>query len=321
MSLRAELNNEAFVFLDSKWMKEADIPSAFSSSRENLQIDASREIQSDQTLWEQNKALWELKGALWWENQALKKETAALQGLRMENYGVQVTRDESLQKKPQQDKNPLEGLPILSLPDSVANKALRGLRDEKRTLPVFWENNAALKTFPDKLFPGKMNSMPVLQVEKLTERSLGKEEPAVPETSQAVTVHEKSHKATLPQADIAVPEIQEESGTSPVPDRNKTPVSVLEEKELSLFFRKLEGIVQALLREKQQLLEEKRDFSTLKRENKTLREENEKLRLQLGSVRGFIHKIVAHMNAMLLQLKTFAFLLQAEEETEKPESC
>ncbi|XP_060096753.1 protein chibby homolog 2 [Heteronotia binoei] len=318
---RVKLSEDTFVFLDGKWVNETYIQSAFSSSPENLQKHTSKKICNDWTLWEENKALWEENKALRMENRALREENKALQCLRMENKGIQVIYDESLQQVLQQDKA-LEGLPNLGLPNSIENKALQVLREENKALQVFRENNVALKIFPDKVFPEKKSiPVPVLQKEKLTVQLLGKEDPAVPETSKVVTVQENSAKVTLPQAIKPVSEIPEDSRTLPVLERSKTPVSLLEENEAFLAVQKLNQIVLSLLRENQALLEEKRSFHTLQGGNKILWEENNKLKLQHSALKGAINKIVAQIDALQQELNTLVFLPEAETETKRVESC
>ncbi|KAL8186677.1 UNVERIFIED_CONTAM: hypothetical protein K2H54_004656 [Gekko kuhli] len=317
---RVKLSDDTFVFLDGKWVNESYIQSGFSSSPENLQKHTGRKIRSDWTLWEENKALWEENKVLRMENRALREENKALQCLRMENKGIQVIYDESLQQVLQQDKKTLESLPNLGLPISIENKALQVLREENKALQVFQENNVAFKIFPDKVFPEKKKPIPipVLQKEKLPAQLLGKEEPAVPETSKAVTAQEDSTKATLPQAVKASPEIQEESRTLPVLEKSKIPVSLLEDNEAFLTVQKLKKVLLSL---NQALLEEKETFHTLQGENKTLWEENNKLQQQHRATKGAVSKALAQMEALQQELKAIAFLLEAEKETKQPESC
>ncbi|XP_054839945.1 protein chibby homolog 2 [Eublepharis macularius] len=317
---RVKLSNETFVFLDGKWVNETYIQSAITSYPETPQKHVGKKLRSDWTLWEENKALWEENQALRVENRALREENRALQCLRMENKGIQVIYDESLQQVLQQDKT-LEGLPKLGLQNSLENKALQVLREENKALQVFRENNMALKIFPDKIFTEKKKPIPVLQKEKLTVQLLGTDEPAVPETSKAVTVQENNPKATLSQPVKIVQEIQEDSRSLPVLERNKTTVSPLEENEPLLAVQKLNQIMLSLLREKQALLEEKEAFQTRQGDNKILWEENNKLKLQQNAIKGAINKIAAQVDVLQQELSALAFLQEAENETKKLETC
>nr|XP_056706527.1 protein chibby homolog 2 [Euleptes europaea] len=320
---RVKLSDDTFVFLDGKWVNETYIQSAFSPSPESLQKHAGKKIRSDWTLWEENKALWEENKALRVENRALREENKALQCLRMENKGIQVIYDESLQQVLKQENKPLvESLPTLGLQNAKENKALQVLRDENKALQVFRENNVALTFFPENIFPDKKKPIPVLQKEKLTVQILGKEEPAVAETSKVVAAaQEISAKATLSQVVKAVPEIQEESRALPVLERTKTPLTLPEENEAVLTVQKLNQVVLSLLRENQALLEEKQALHSLQGGNKMLWEENNKLKLQHGAIKVAIHKIVAQLEILQQELNAFAFPPEAESEAQKPESC
>lgn len=312
---RVKLSDDTFVFLDGKWVNETYIQSALASSPDNIQKHTSKKIRNEWTLWEENKALWEENKALRMENRALREENKALQCLRMENKGIQVIYDESLQQVLQQDNKPLEGLPNLGLANTLENKALQVIREENKALQVFRENNVALKIFPEKVFSEKKKPIPLLvQKEKLSVQSLGMQEPAVPETSKSVTAPESSPKASLSQTLKTVPETQEESRTL---ERNKPPVPLLEENEGYLAVHNLNQMVLSLLRENQALLEEKQASQVLQEGNKILWDENNKLKLQHNALKGAIRKMAAELLALEQELNTY----EGEKEIKKAESC
>ncbi|XP_061490713.1 protein chibby homolog 2 [Rhineura floridana] len=311
---RVKLSDDTFIFLDGKWVNETYIQSALSSSMEARQKHSSKKMHNDWTLWEENKALWEENKALRVENRVLREENKALQALRMENKGIQVIYDESLQQILQKENKPLAALPIIELQDDMGGKALQVFREEKKALQIFREKNMALKVFPEE-----KKSTQFLQKEKQSAQLLAKEDTPAQEASKIVA-QDTSNKPALAEAIEAIQEIQEESRTLPVQERNKT-LFPLKESETLEAVQKLNETVLLLLRENRALLEQKEDLQTIQGGNKILWEENKKLKLQQNAIKGAVCKIITQMDLLHEELNSFASVEESENVLKKPESC
>ncbi|XP_062989372.1 protein chibby homolog 2 [Elgaria multicarinata webbii] len=289
---RVKLSNDTFIFLDGKWVNESYVQPAFSSPAEAHKKYSTKKVYNDWTLWEENKALWEENKALRIENRVLREENKALQCLRMENKGIQVIYDESLQQVLQQEKKPLATLPVIGgLRDGIENKALQ----------IFRENNMASNVLPEE-----KKASSVFQNEKQSSAQLlGKEDNPIQEISKIV-VQESNNKPALTDAVKTVQEIQEESSAVPVQERNKTSLSPLQENEALEALQKVNQTVLFLLRENRAVLEEKQDLQTIQGGNKILQEENNQLKLQQHTIKGAISKIIAQMGLLQEELNSFA---------------
>uniref|UniRef100_A0A670I4U2 Spermatid-associated protein n=1 Tax=Podarcis muralis TaxID=64176 RepID=A0A670I4U2_PODMU len=280
---RVKLSDDTFIFIDGKWVNETYIQSALSSATEARQKHSGKKMHNDWTLWEENKALWEENKALRVENRALRDENKALQSLRMENKGIQVIYDESLQQVLQKENHPLAALPIIAgLKDSMGEKALQVFRDEKKALQIFREKNMALKVYPEEKKPA-----PFLQEKQPAQSSANEFTPAQ-ETSKIV----ERNKALLP----------------------------LKENEALEVVQKLNETVLWLLRENHALLEEKQDLQTIQGGNKMLWEENKKLKLQQKAIKVAISKIIAQMDLLHEELHSFDPMEESETGMKNPES-
>ncbi|KAJ7324469.1 hypothetical protein JRQ81_017489 [Phrynocephalus forsythii] len=313
---RVKLSDDTFIFLDGKWVNETCVQSAFSSSAEAHKKHSNKKIHNDWTLWEENKALWEENKALRMENRVLREENKALQCLRMENKGIQVIYDDSLQQVLQQENKPLAALPVLAgVQEGIENKALQLIHDEKKALQLFREKNLALKVFPEE----KKRS-PVLQHENQPAPLLGKED-APPQDTKKAVILETNNKPALPEEEKTLQEDQEEPNTLPRKEMKKTSMLACEEKEALEAVQKLNQTVLYLLKENRVLLEEKEELQAVQGGNKILWEENNKLKLQQSAIKNAISKIMAQMGLLQEELNSFALTQEAETGIKKPDSC
>uniref|UniRef100_A0ABM5FVA2 Protein chibby homolog 2 n=1 Tax=Pogona vitticeps TaxID=103695 RepID=A0ABM5FVA2_9SAUR len=300
---RVKLSDDTFIFLDGKWVNETCVQSALSSTAEAHRKHTNKKVHNDWTLWEENKALWEENKALRMENRVLREENKALQCLRMENKGIQVIYDESLQQVLQQENKPLAALPVLTgLQDGIENKALQ----------IFRDKNMALKVFPEV-----KRQTPVIQCEKQPAQLLGKED-ATPQDAKETAVLETNNKPALPEAEKPV---QEENNTVPRKEMKKMSISPLEENEALEAVQKLHQTVLYLLKENSALLEEKEELQAVQGGNKILWEENNKLKLHQAAIKNAFSKITAQMSLLEKELNSFAFTQEAEIGIKKPKSC
>uniref|UniRef100_A0A8D0ATL9 Spermatid-associated protein n=1 Tax=Salvator merianae TaxID=96440 RepID=A0A8D0ATL9_SALMN len=279
-----KLSDDTFICLEGKWINESKIQAALSASAEAQQKHPSKKVHNDWTLWEENKALWEENKALRVENRALREENKALQSLRMENKGIQVIYDESLQQLLQQENKPLAALPIIGgLQDSMGKKALQVLREESKALQIFREKNLGLKVFPEE-----KKATPVIQKEKQSPQLIKEDSPA--EESSKAVAQDSYNKPALDETVEAAQETPEENRILSIQERNKI-LSQLEENEALEAVQKLYQTVLFLLRENRALLEEKQNLHIIQENNKLLWEENNKLKFQQTAIQGFISKI------------------------------
>nr|XP_028584741.1 spermatid-associated protein [Podarcis muralis]XP_028584742.1 spermatid-associated protein [Podarcis muralis]XP_028584743.1 spermatid-associated protein [Podarcis muralis] len=310
---RVKLSDDTFIFIDGKWVNETYIQSALSSATEARQKHSGKKMHNDWTLWEENKALWEENKALRVENRALRDENKALQSLRMENKGIQVIYDESLQQVLQKENHPLAALPIIAgLKDSMGEKALQVFRDEKKALQIFREKNMALKVYPEEKKPA-----PFLQEKQPAQSSANEFTPAQ-ETSKIVG-QEASNTTAPAEAAEAVQESQGERRVLSVQERNKALLPLKENEALEVV-QKLNETVLWLLRENHALLEEKQDLQTIQGGNKMLWEENKKLKLQQKAIKVAISKIIAQMDLLHEELHSFDPMEESETGMKNPES-
>ncbi|XP_042316694.1 protein chibby homolog 2 [Sceloporus undulatus] len=294
---RVKLSDDTFIFLDGKWVNETCIQSAFPSSAEAQKKHVNKKMHNDWTLWEENKALWEENKALRVENRALREENKALQYLRMENKGIQVIYDESLQQILQQENKPLVALPLIEgLQNSKENKAIQLIQGEKKALQLFLEKNLPLKVFS--------------QERKLTP-VLKKEDSLDQETKKNI-VQEANNKPASADAVRIVQEIQEENSAMTGKERQQTSLSLLDENEILEAVQKLNQTVLFLLRENHVLMEEKQALQTVQGGNKILWEENNTLKLQQKAIKGALSKIIAQMGLLQEELNSFAFMQESE---------
>ncbi|XP_028584741.2 protein chibby homolog 2 [Podarcis muralis] len=311
---RVKLSDDTFIFIDGKWVNETYIQSALSSATEARQKHSGKKMHNDWTLWEENKALWEENKALRVENRALRDENKALQSLRMENKGIQVIYDESLQQVLQKENHPLAALPIIAgLKDSMGEKALQVFRDEKKALQIFREKNMALKVYPEEKKPA-----PFLQEKQPAQSSANEFTPAQ-ETSKIVG-QEASNTTAPAEAAEAVQESQGERRVLSVQERNKALLPLKENEALEVV-QKLNETVLWLLRENHALLEEKQDLQTIQGGNKMLWEENKKLKLQQKAIKVAISKIIAQMDLLHEELHSFDPMEESETGMKNPESA
>ncbi|XP_033004353.1 spermatid-associated protein [Lacerta agilis] len=311
---RVKLSDDTFIFIDGKWVNETYIQSALSSATEARQKHSGKKMHNDWTLWEENKALWEENKALRVENRALRDENKALQSLRMENKGIQVIYDESLQQVLQKENHPLAALPIIAgLKDGMGEKALQVFRDEKKALQIFREKNMALKVFPEEKKPA-----PFLQEKQPAQSSANEFTPAQ-ETTKIVS-QEASNTTAPAEAAEAVQEAQGERRVLSVQERNKALLPLKENEALEVV-QKLNETVLWLLRENHALLEEKQDLQTIQGGNKILWEENKKLKLQQKAIKVAISKIIAQMDLLHEELHSFDPMEESEIGMKNPESA
>lgn len=311
---RVKLSDDTFVFLDGKWVNETYVQSALSSSTEAQQKHTHKKMHNDWTLWEENKALWDENKALRVENRALREENKTLQCLRMENKGIQVIYDDSLQ----QDSKLLTAFPAIGrLHESMESKALQIIREENKAIQVFREKPAALKVLAAEKKPA-----PALQKDKHAAQAFGNENALAQENNAAVTVLETS-KIALAQVVKDIQGIQEESSSmSSAQEITEKSLQPLEENEAFQAVVKLKQTVLSLLRENQALLEEKQGFQkNVQGESKALWEENNKLKLQQNTVKVAIGKIATQLEELQQELNSFASRPELENGMKKAENC
>ncbi|XP_060131091.1 protein chibby homolog 2 [Zootoca vivipara] len=310
---RVKLSDDTFIFIDGKWVNETYIQSALSSATEARQKHSGKKMHNDWPLWEENKALWEENKALRVENRALRDENKALQSLRMENKGIQVIYDESLQQVLQKENHPLAALPLIAgLKDGMGEKAIQVFRDEKKALQLFREN-LALKVFPEEKKP-----IPFLQEKQPAQSSANEFTPAQ-ETSKIVG-QEDSNTTAPAEAAEAVQESQGERRALSVQERNKALLPLKENEALEVV-QKLNETLLWLLRENHALREEKQDLQTIQGGNKILWEENQKLKLQQKAIKVAIGKIIAQMDLLHEQLHSWDPMEESEIGMKNPESA
>uniref|UniRef100_H9GIN8 Uncharacterized protein n=3 Tax=Anolis carolinensis TaxID=28377 RepID=H9GIN8_ANOCA len=300
---KVKLSDDTFVFLDGKWVNEAYVQPALSSSADAHKKHYSKKMHSDLTLWEENKALWEENKALRVENRTLREENKVLQCLRTQNKGIQVIYDESLQQMLQQENKPLVALSRKAgLQGGKENKALQFIQEEKKALQIFREKILALKVFPEE---GKKLT-PVLQKEKQSDLLLEKE-PLEQETDNTSASAEPAK---------AEPENQEDNSATSGKEMQPTSLSLLEENEVLEAVQKLNQMILFLIRENHTLLEEKQVLQTIEGGNKMLWEENNKLKLQQKTIKDALSNIIAQMGLLQETLNTFDFTESQSENAE-----
>ncbi|KAF7247352.1 Spermatid-associated protein [Varanus komodoensis] len=296
---KVKLSDDTFIFLDGKWVNESYIQSAFPSSAESHKKHSNK-VYNDWSLWEENKALWEENKALRVENRALREENKALQCLRMENKGIQVIYDESLQQVLQHQKKPLVALPVMGgLQDGIENKLHPVIQEESKALQLLRENNVVLKVFPEEKKPPAAP-----QKEKPSTQLLAKEDVPSQDTSQTI-VQETQNRPALTEAAQAAQESQEEVGAVQVHGKSKTSLLPLDDNEALDALQKVNQTVLFLLREKRVAMEQKLDLLTIQGGNKMLQEENNKLKFQQNAIKGAISKIIAQMGVLQEELNSF----------------
>ncbi|NXD11533.1 SPERT protein, partial [Nothocercus nigrocapillus] len=278
---RVKLSDDTFIFIDGKWVNELYHQPPFAAHEKHF----SKKSHNEWSIWEENRALWEENKVLRIENSMLREENKALQCLQAQNKTVKVIYDDSIQQ---------------------------GLQKEKKSFPVFQDNNIGVQVNPDTK---------ALQIVREKNRALelfrqeNKTLPIIWKNRKAIAVHEESKEASsVLQKDTQTttdpeegpspaPQQEHEAGSSiPTQNEKKGASAMQGEYAIGQAMQNLYQALQVFLKEDGILLGDKKDLQILQEENKAFQEENNKLRLQLNAVKNTVSDITAQMEMLQKEL-------------------
>ncbi|NXI56634.1 SPERT protein, partial [Chloroceryle aenea] len=294
---RIKLRDEAFVLVDGKWVNEIYCQPPFASHQKFF----NKRVQTEWSIWEENRALRDENQVLRTENRMLWEENKALRRLQSQNETVHFIYTDATQQ---------------SLPK------------QKKPFPFFQERNTGFQVSPhNKVFLAVQEKCRVLEDFHRENKPI----PLVWKDQKAITIHEESqdvsselHKdtgtITAVEEDNSGSAAQWEYGaekknTTPTQNKIKSAHCTQGEHEILQALQDLYEFLHTFL-EVNHLLGEKQGCHILYDGNRSFQEEYNRLKLHLNAVKNTVSDIKAQMEMLEMELMAITSPVYEEAEEE-----
>ncbi|KFP98908.1 Spermatid-associated protein, partial [Haliaeetus albicilla] len=280
---RIKLRDEVFVFVDGKWVNEIYCQPSFTSHQKVF----SKKVQSEWSIWEENRALWEENQVLRLENRRLWEENRALQCLQSQNKTVQVIYTDAIQQSLQKENKlfPFFQERNKCFQVSPGNKALRAVQEKNRVLEDFQQEN---ETVP--IIWKDQQATTVHEESKDASSDLQKD-------ADAVAVVEEGNPGSAPQQEHEA----KEKSTTPTQSKIKPAQSTQSEYEILWALQDLYELLHVFLKVNH-LLGEKQGCHVLYDVNRSFQEDHNKMKMQLNAIKNTVSDITAQMEMLEKEL-------------------
>ncbi|NXH65943.1 SPERT protein, partial [Hydrobates tethys] len=274
---RMKLRDEMFVLIDGKWVNETYCQPPFASHWKLF----NKKAQNEWSIWEENRALWEENQVLRIENRMLWEENKALQCLQSQNKPVQVIYTDAIQQSLQKENKPFSFFQKRNIDFQVSpgNKALQAVREKKRVLEDFQQEN---KTVP--IIWKDQKAITVHEESKDASSDLQKD-------TDGITAVEEGNPGPAPQQE------HEAENKTPTQNKIKSAPSTPGEYEVFQALQYLHELLHDFLKVNN-LLGVKQGCHILYNENRSFHEDYNKLKLQLNAVKNTVSDITAQMERL-----------------------
>ncbi|NWI66502.1 SPERT protein, partial [Todus mexicanus] len=286
---RIKLRDEAFVYIDGKWVNESYCQPPLASHQKLF----SKKAQNEWSIWEENRALWEENHVLRIENRMLWEENKALQCLQEQKETVRVIYTDAIQQSLQNENKPF---PFFQ-ERNTGNKVLRAVREKRRVLEDFQQKN---KTVP--IIWKDQKAITVHEENQDFSSDLQKE-------TDTITSVEEGNPGPVSQQEHEA----EKKSTTPIQNKIRSAPSTQGEHDILQALQGLYEILHIFLKDNH-LLEEKQGCHILYNVSRSFQEDYNKLKLHLNEVKNTVSDIKAQMEVLEMELIAIASPMREEAE-------
>ncbi|XP_068026946.1 LOW QUALITY PROTEIN: protein chibby homolog 2 [Melanerpes formicivorus] len=292
---RIKLRDEAFVYLDGKWVKEIYCQPPSATHWELF----SKKAQNEWSLWEENETLREEIRVLHMQNRMLWEENKALQRLQSQNEAIQVLYTDVVQQGLQKENKlfPFFQERNIGFQVNSGNKALQVVQEYNRVLedfpretqpvPTLWKEQEAIT-----VLEGSKDAYSDLQEDSDTTTDVEEDKPG-------------------PAAQYK-PEAKKQNST-PTQYKPKSASSVQSEHEIIQVLRDLHELLHVFLKGNHHP-GKKQDCNTFCSWRRSFQEDHKKLKLQLNAVKNTVSDMKAQMEMLERELIAITSPLDKEAE-------